>query len=238
MPAPGGSSSPTCSARAAKCSSVSAGADHSTRSAQQQSAQHFRAGCAARLARAQHRHARRASASASRRACVDLPAPSPPSSVMNRPGLTRRSRNATAPPSRGRAGRAAARRSPASSGTSMFGTPSPRHHQLPERRTFGHRRLDRCVIADLDRGLLPPVARHRHHQIAPADQRHGRAGAQPYRHALHHVAGGEQRHVLEIRRTPSPSAARFPRRARACVVMPFSTRMTRRPSRSALATSP
>ena len=52
----------------------------------------------------------RTSASASSRACVDLPAPSPPSSVMNRPkamqrsASTRPSRNATAPPSRAPAG--------------------------------------------------------------------------------------------------------------------------------------
>ena len=47
----------TCSARAAKCSSVSAAADHSTVPPSSRFAQHFGARRATRLARAQHRQA-------------------------------------------------------------------------------------------------------------------------------------------------------------------------------------
>ena len=110
------------------------------RAAQQQVAQQLRPparrparACAAPAGRAA------ASASASSRAWVDLPAPSPPSSVMNRPGRAARRGviasaaghvardTAIARPGRPSCGTSA----PASSGTSIAGTPCPATVSLP-----------------------------------------------------------------------------------------------------------
>ena len=130
---------------------------------QQQLAEQLGPRRAARLARAQHRHGRAPrSASASSRAWVDLPAPSPPSSVMKRPRASgmqlpghvcAQHRHRAA-----RQARAAARRRRPAAASSHRGTPAPVTVSLPsvraaQRPARGSARRRSTVILALLRQL-------------------------------------------------------------------------------------